>query len=71
VPVFPAMAVAKDMLQARAFLSTWQKPVLLMFSNRDPITKGMNKDFAKLIPTVRAQNFERFLATTFAPLRIL
>eukprot|EP01006_Ploeotia_vitrea_P035088 TRINITY_DN65833_c6_g2_i1.p2 TRINITY_DN65833_c6_g2~~TRINITY_DN65833_c6_g2_i1.p2 ORF type:complete len:358 (+),score=132.68 TRINITY_DN65833_c6_g2_i1:67-1140(+) len=49
VPITENMHVAKDMKATRQFLRTqWKKPVLVMFSTRDPITRGLDKFFLKL-----------------------
>lgn len=36
--------------RAKEKLSQWQKPVLIMFSDKDPITRGQHKMFEGLIP---------------------
>ena len=51
VPVMESDPVACDMRMNRKFFESWRKPCLVMFSDRDPITKGMDKFFIKLIPS--------------------
>ena len=43
------------MTRAREVLSKWDKPALVMFSDRDIIMKGVDKFFRKLIPTAKDQ----------------
>ncbi|MFZ3064678.1 MAG: hypothetical protein WA277_05280 [Nitrospirota bacterium] len=49
------MAVAVEMRQTREFLSKWNKPALVMFSDKDPITHGADRFFRKLIPSAKNQ----------------
>ncbi len=51
VPLEPKDPGASEMRMARLALSNWQKPVLIMFSDSDPITKGGEKFFKDLIPS--------------------
>ena len=51
VPITPDDPAAKEMKAARETLSQWRKPVLVMFSDGDPILGGAVKFFRRFFPT--------------------
>ncbi len=46
---------AAEMRRAREALSKWHKPVLVMFSDKDPITRGGDMLFRAIIPSAKDQ----------------
>ena len=50
MPLFRDDPVGLRTNQARHFLKTWTKPALIMFSDADPITKGQEQIFKRLLP---------------------
>ena len=53
VPTHPKADGVRQMKRAREILKTWEKPALIMFSDRDPITKGADKWFRENIPSAK------------------
>ena len=55
VPTDPSMTGVAENVEAWKVLRTWDKPFLTAFSDQDPVTKGGEKIFQKLIPGTQGQ----------------
>jgi len=55
VPLFKDEPVASHMRAAQDCLKQWKKPALVMFSDRDPVTRGQDKAFLGWLPHAKTE----------------
>lgn len=73
VPMYTDDPVIPHMQAAQKCLQSWSKPALVMFGDSDPITRGQEKIFLKLIPHARNVTVEgagHFLQETHGKLLV-
>ena len=59
VPTAPDDPESENNRNAWKILSSWEKPLLTLFSDSDPITKGGERPFQKLIPGAQHENHRK------------
>ncbi len=55
VPTSEDMDGAADNVEAWKVLSQWEKPFMTCFSDSDPVTGGLDKNFQKMVPGCKGQ----------------
>jgi haloalkane dehalogenase len=65
VPVTPDNPASEANKQAWEVLKRWEKPFLTTFSNGDPVTRGGEKVFQKLVPGAQNQHHQRLVGGHF------
>jgi haloalkane dehalogenase len=55
VPTSPDDPASEENRRAWSVLMAWEKPALMCFSDKDPITNGADRPFLKLVPGTRNQ----------------
>lgn len=59
VPIRPDDPASEAVRSARAVLATWDKPFLTVFGTEDPVTRGADEMFQKLVPGAEGQPHQR------------
>ena len=55
VPITPGMPGCEDNLNAWKVLEGWNKPFVCCYSDGDPITRGLDREFLQRVPGTRGQ----------------